>query len=192
MGAPTSSIFSEIYLQYIEDTKFYDILIEHHIEGYFRYVDDILIVYKETKINTHNVLDAFNNTVPNLKFTLEEEVNNKINFLDVTINKNDSNLSYDICRKPSFTDRLEQILRSNKYDTSVLHKVNNKNNKREHDNQKTKWAKVTYMGKETRLTTNLFKNTDIKIAFTTNNNIERLLSTQCNQIQNKYDRCGIY
>ena len=33
MGAPTSSIFSEIYLQYIKNTKCYDILIEHHTEG---------------------------------------------------------------------------------------------------------------------------------------------------------------
>ena len=89
-------------------------------------------------------------------------------------------------------DRLKQILHNNKYDTSILHKVSNKNNKREHDTQKTKWPKFTYMGKEIRLITNLFKNTDIKIAFTTSDNIARLLFTQCNQIQNKYDRCGIY
>jgi hypothetical protein len=76
MGAPTSSIFSEIYLQDIENTKFYDILIKHQIAGSFRYVD--YIVYKKTKTNTHNVLDAFNNTVPNLSFTLEEEVDNTI------------------------------------------------------------------------------------------------------------------
>ena len=49
-------------------------------------------------------MDAFDNTVPNLNFNLEEEVNNKINFLDVTITKNDSNLSFDINRKPSFRD----------------------------------------------------------------------------------------
>jgi hypothetical protein len=118
MGAPTSSVFSEIYMQYIENSKFYDIIIEHHIQGYFRYVDDILIVYKETKTNIHNVLDAFNNTVPNLNFALKEEVNNKINFLDVTITKNDSNFPLYIYmyvyiyiyrkrereRNPSFTD----------------------------------------------------------------------------------------
>ena len=87
-------------------------------------------------------------------------------------------------------DRLKQILLNDKYDTTILHKVNNKN--REHENQNTKLAKFTYMGKEKRLITNLFKNTDIKIAFTTNNKIERLLSTQCNQIQNKYNKCVIY
>ena len=95
MGAPTSSIFSKIYLQYIENTKFYDIHIKHQTEGYFRYVDDILIIYKESKTYIHNVLDAFNNTVPNQSFTLEE-VENKINFLDVTTTRNDSSLNFDI------------------------------------------------------------------------------------------------
>ena len=106
MGAPISSIFSEIYLQYIENIKFYDFLIKHQIEGYFRYVDDILIVYKESKTNIHNILDAFNNTVPNLSFTLEEEVENKINFLDVTITRNYNSLNFDIYRKLSFTDTI--------------------------------------------------------------------------------------
>jgi hypothetical protein len=89
-------------------------------------------------------------------------------------------------------DRLKQILLSNKYDTSILHKVNNKNNRRAHDTQKTKWAKFTYIGKGKRLITNLFKITDIKIALTSKNNIQRLPFTRCNRIQNQYDKCGIY
>jgi len=47
MGAPISSILSEIYLQYIENTVIYDILLKHHIVLYFRYVDDILMVCKK-------------------------------------------------------------------------------------------------------------------------------------------------
>ena len=35
MGAPTSSIFSELYLQHLENTKIYDILMNHNIEVYF-------------------------------------------------------------------------------------------------------------------------------------------------------------
>jgi hypothetical protein len=34
MGAPTSSTFSEIYLQYIENTKICEILVKHKIEGH--------------------------------------------------------------------------------------------------------------------------------------------------------------
>jgi hypothetical protein len=46
MAAPTSSILSEIYLQFVERTAIYRGLIRNNILGYFRYVDDILIAYK--------------------------------------------------------------------------------------------------------------------------------------------------
>jgi len=36
MGAP-SSILLEVYLQYMENTTIYELLIKHKIEGYFRY-----------------------------------------------------------------------------------------------------------------------------------------------------------
>jgi hypothetical protein len=51
MGAPTSSVLSEIYLQHLENTEIYNLLIKHNIEGYFRYVDDILIIYNENRTN---------------------------------------------------------------------------------------------------------------------------------------------
>jgi hypothetical protein len=38
-----------------------------------------------------------------MKFTLEEEKENKINFLDITITKENNNLSFDIFRKPKTT-----------------------------------------------------------------------------------------
>jgi hypothetical protein len=72
MGAPTSSILSEIYLQYLENTKIFDILLKQHIIGYFRYVDDILIVYKNGMTNIHDMLDTVNKITPTMTFTMEE------------------------------------------------------------------------------------------------------------------------
>ena len=77
---------------------------KQNIKGYFRYVDDILLVYIDNTTNIHKVLDEFNNLTPKLKFTLEEEQNNQINFLDITIKKNHKGLSFDIYRKPTTTD----------------------------------------------------------------------------------------
>ena len=71
MGPPTSSILSEIYLQYIQHTEMYNILQQHNIIGYFRYVDDILIVYNDKDMNIQNVLEQFNNISPTLNFTIE-------------------------------------------------------------------------------------------------------------------------
>ena len=94
MGAPTSSVFSEISLQHIENTAIYDIVIKYHIVGYFRYVDDILIVYNKTTTNIYDVFNIFNNLMPTLKFTIEEEID---------IAKENDNLSFDIYRKPTTT-----------------------------------------------------------------------------------------
>jgi hypothetical protein len=85
---------------------------------------------------------------------------------------------------------LKQILHNNKYNTTVLNKITNK--KQEQDNQNTKWAKFTYIRKETRFITKLFKNTILKIAHTTNNNLRKPLSTQQTQKQNKYDKSSVY
>jgi hypothetical protein len=53
-------------------------------------------------------------------------------------------------------------------------------------------AKFTYVGKETRFITKLFKDTNIKIAFTTYNTIEKYLALKQEAPQNKYDRSGVY
>jgi len=99
MGAPTSSILSEVYLQHIENTKIHQLLKKHRTEGYFRYVDDILVVYNDNT-NIYNVLEDFNNLAPKLKFTLEKEQNNQISFLDITIKKNQKGLSLKFIENP--------------------------------------------------------------------------------------------
>jgi hypothetical protein len=43
MGAPTSVILAEVYVQYMGHKQLYQIL-KKRIIGYFRYVDDILIM----------------------------------------------------------------------------------------------------------------------------------------------------
>jgi hypothetical protein len=70
--APTSSVFSEFYLQFLENSMIYNILISHDVKGYFRYIDDILIVCGEDKARIDTLLDCFNNISPKLKFTIEK------------------------------------------------------------------------------------------------------------------------
>jgi hypothetical protein len=47
MGAPTSAILAETFIQHLEHNKLIEILNKHQIIDYHRYVDDILIVYKK-------------------------------------------------------------------------------------------------------------------------------------------------
>ena len=106
MGAPTSSILSDIYLQYFENTIIFDILTQHKIAGYFRYVDDILVIYNETLKNIHTVLDVFNELSPTLTFTLETETDTNINLLDISIFTTNDSVQFKIYRKPTATDTL--------------------------------------------------------------------------------------
>jgi hypothetical protein len=54
-----------------------------------------------------------------------------------------------------------------------------------------KWATFTYTGNETKFTTKLFKNTNLKIAYKTVNTIGKLLS-KVRITTNKFDNTGIY
>jgi hypothetical protein len=103
MGAPSSSIFSEIYLQHAEHTVISDILIQNNILGYFGYVDDILIAYNASVTDIYKDFDSFNTSLPKMKFTMENETDNQINFFDITITKGTENLAFNIYRKPTTT-----------------------------------------------------------------------------------------
>jgi hypothetical protein len=71
--------------------------------GYFRYVRDILAMFKGNLTNTQDVLKEFNALCTNLNITLQEE-QNKLNFLGINIYKSDNILTFGICRKPATTD----------------------------------------------------------------------------------------
>ena len=70
---------------------------------------------------------------------------------------------------------MKQIIHNNKYDTTVLSKVHNNKTEQKQDNQQKRWAKFTYVGSETRHITKLFRNTNIKVTYSTNNNLGKLL-----------------
>jgi hypothetical protein len=52
MGTPTFGILAETYLEHMEHTQMYPLLIKHQITGYSRYADNILITYDRNKTNT--------------------------------------------------------------------------------------------------------------------------------------------
>jgi DNA-binding cell septation regulator SpoVG len=56
MGAPSSAIVTEIFMQYLEHTITVDILKKYQIIDYYRYVDDILIIYSAQTTNINNTL----------------------------------------------------------------------------------------------------------------------------------------
>ena len=68
-----------------------------------RYVDDSFCIIKKDEIPTfHNTLNSMD---PHISFTIEQENNGQIPFLDTLISRNNSAISINIYRKPTHTDR---------------------------------------------------------------------------------------
>jgi len=73
MGAPSSSIISELFLQHLEQTKLPHLAHKLKLLNYFRYVDDILIIFDSQLTNINEITNEFNTLHPNIQFTEETE-----------------------------------------------------------------------------------------------------------------------
>jgi hypothetical protein len=58
---------------------------KHKIIDYFRYLDDILLIFDPNHTDIQTILTDFNALHPNLHFTAEIEKDNTINYLDLSI-----------------------------------------------------------------------------------------------------------
>jgi hypothetical protein len=111
MGAPTSAILAEIFIQYLEHNDIIQILQKHHILDYYRYVDDILIIYNENCTNIQDTSNDFNSVHPNIQYTMEMQTDNKLNYLDITIENTNNTFTFNIYRKPTATDLIIPVWR---------------------------------------------------------------------------------
>ena len=70
---------------------------------YLRYVDNILAAFDNEKYSL-NSLNFLNNTHPNIKFTIEEQIKHSIAFLDLFISRiNNQNLTLQTYHKSTYT-----------------------------------------------------------------------------------------
>lgn len=103
MGSPLSGLLAEIFMNDLESKFFNNDTMKDKIPFWNRYVDDTLAIINIDNTTTDEVEDIINLLHPNIKFTSELEENNEINFLDVTVKRNNSNLTFNIFRKSTHT-----------------------------------------------------------------------------------------
>jgi len=101
MGSPLSPIIADLVLRDIETKAIKKLPFQ--LPLYRRYVDDILLAAQVDQFNI--IIETFNSFHKRLQFTLEMSIDNKINFLDVTIILNDRIMMFDIYEKPTNTGR---------------------------------------------------------------------------------------
>jgi hypothetical protein len=71
MGSPLSGMLAEIFLQDLEQHRIKHLLEDGNIIYYNRYVDDIFIIYNQTKINPQIITEHFN--VEHKRFTVHNK-----------------------------------------------------------------------------------------------------------------------
>jgi hypothetical protein len=87
MGAPSSGLIAEIFLQHLEQLQLTHLARKHHIINYCRYVDDVFLIFDSNNTCIQNILKDFNALHPNMQFTAEIEENQALNFLDITVHR---------------------------------------------------------------------------------------------------------
>jgi hypothetical protein len=102
MGSPLGPIIANIFMNDFEN-KHMDELRKLGVKTWFRYVDDTFVIINN-KSQAEIILEYLNKQHPTIKFTMEKEENNTLNFLDVKIKKKkDLSFTTSTYRKPTFT-----------------------------------------------------------------------------------------
>jgi hypothetical protein len=101
MGSPISPIVAELFMQNLEDKV---IKTNRHIRFWRRYVDDACSIVNGRKVE--ELLHNLNSFHASIQFTLEREIDGKLNFLDTTIyEKADRSIGYCVHRKATHTNK---------------------------------------------------------------------------------------
>lgn len=107
MGNSLAGTLAEIFINNLEYRFF-----ETHknfaekIIYYRRYVDDIIVMIKGTETDMINLQAGMNSMHNKITFTSELEQNNSLNFLDLTIRKENKEHVYSIYRKSTTCDTI--------------------------------------------------------------------------------------
>jgi len=101
MGAPISSVIAQLVLEDLENNIIPKLNFQPTL--YKRYVDDCLIILPKNKIEY--ITEQFNSYHHKLQFTVEKEINNSINYLDVTIIRKNNKLFTKLYHKPTASGR---------------------------------------------------------------------------------------
>ena len=92
MGSPLAPVLANIFMGF-HKSKWFNEYNLNNPKVHLRYVDDILAAF-DNEQDSLNFLNFLNNRHPNIKFTIEKQINQYIAFLDVFISGiNNQNLT---------------------------------------------------------------------------------------------------
>ena len=102
MGSPLGPTLANLFLCYHEEKWLNDCPIQFRPKYYKRYVDDVFLMF-EDRSQVKKFLRYMNSRHANINFTVEEEENGSLSFLDIAITRNEGKLTTSIHRKKTFS-----------------------------------------------------------------------------------------
>ena len=102
MGSPLGPTLANLFLVYYEHKWLEKCPLQFRPKYYRRYVDDIFLMF-ESRDHVKKFFKYMNSRHPNIQFTCEEESNNKISFLDISVTRINNKLTTSLYRKKTFS-----------------------------------------------------------------------------------------
>ena len=102
MGSPLGPTMANVFLSFYETKWLEQCPSEFKPVFYRRYVDDIFVLLESAEHLSK--FHAYLNTChPNTSFSFEQEINDKLSFLDVEVSRQQGKLVTSVSRKPTFS-----------------------------------------------------------------------------------------
>ena len=102
MGSPLGPTLANLFMSYYEQIWLTECPLEFKPKFYRRYVDDIFILVEKIE-HIEKFKDYLNSKHRNINFTSEIEIEGKLPFLDISIDRNAGKFVTSVYRKPTFT-----------------------------------------------------------------------------------------
>jgi len=103
MGAPLSPIVANLFMESFEKRALQTAEVRPRV--WLRYVDNIFAVWSGSEQQLCRFHEHLNHQHPNIQFTTEEEIDGRITFLDVQVERYGNGVRSSVFQKRTHTDR---------------------------------------------------------------------------------------
>ena len=103
MGSPLSPAVANIFMESLEERALNTTTLKPSM--WIRYVDDTFVIWPHGDAELERFHQYLNQQNPSIKFTMDEERENQLPFLDVLVKREDNHLRTSVYRKPTHTNR---------------------------------------------------------------------------------------
>ena len=103
IGSPLSSVIAKLYLESLEEAAIRSSPFKHKL--WVRYVDDMFVIWPHGPDRLQSFHQHLNEQEPKIQFTVAEEKDDQLPFLDVRVSKEGGRLLTSVYWKPTRTER---------------------------------------------------------------------------------------